>query len=139
MTALGSRLFHSYFGKDPALASEAAVRKALEDASAAAGPHKFTIRFLLGEWRTVVDAWQIETWDAYKGVSRLGKKTRLPEVQRAVVWFIFESLRQRLASLKIMTESAMFSLLTQKLIEATRSPYDFIVIDEAQDVSVAQL
>ncbi len=35
--------------------------------------------FLLSEWEQVVDAWQLETWESYRDVARLGRKTRLPE------------------------------------------------------------
>ena len=46
--------------------------------------------FLLTEWEQLVDAWQLETWEAYRDVARLGSKTRLTEAQRAVLWSIFE-------------------------------------------------
>jgi hypothetical protein len=38
--------------------------------------------FLLAEWDQIVDAWQLESWEAYRDVVRLGRKTRLP-VNRA--------------------------------------------------------
>ena len=41
--------------------------------------HKFGLHFLLTEWEQVVDAWQLENWEAYRDVARLGRKTRLPE------------------------------------------------------------
>jgi hypothetical protein len=46
---------------------------------------KWTPRFLLAEWEQVVDAWQLESWDAYRDVPRLSRKTRLPEARRAVL------------------------------------------------------
>src|SRR6266567_110984 len=39
------------------------------------------IRNPFTEWERVVDAWQLETWDYYRDVVRLGRKTRLPEAQ----------------------------------------------------------
>jgi hypothetical protein len=30
------------------------------------------LAFLLTEWEQVVNAWQLETWDAYRDVLRLG-------------------------------------------------------------------
>ena len=57
------------------------------------GGHKFSLHFLLTEWEQVVDAWQLETWESYRDVARLGRKTRLPEAQRAVLWSIFERVR----------------------------------------------
>ena len=37
------------------------------------------------EWDQVVDAWQLESWESYRDVARLGRKTRLPEAQRKVL------------------------------------------------------
>ena len=31
------------------------------------------------EWEQVVDAWQLESWESYRDVVRLGRKTRLQE------------------------------------------------------------
>ena len=42
------------------------------------GVHKFGLHFLLTEWEQVVDAWQLESWEAYRDVGRLGRKTRPP-------------------------------------------------------------
>ena len=30
-----------------------------------------------------MDAWQLDSWEAYRDVARLGRKTRLPESRRA--------------------------------------------------------
>ncbi len=62
--------------------------------------HKFSLHFLLTEWEQVVDAWQLESWEAYRDVARLGRKTRLPEAQRAVLWSIFERVRAGLTARK---------------------------------------
>jgi len=31
------------------------------------------------ELEQVVDAWQLDAWESYRDVKRLGRKTRLPE------------------------------------------------------------
>lgn len=62
------------------------VRALIAAASREAETHKFTIAFLVSEWTQVVDAWQIETWEAYRDVPRLGRKTRLSEKQRTLMW-----------------------------------------------------
>jgi hypothetical protein len=33
----------------------------------------------MSEWEQVVDAWQLATWESYRDVARLGRKTRLKE------------------------------------------------------------
>jgi len=44
----------------------------------------------MAEWEDVVDAWQLESWEAYRDVLRLGRKTRLPEKRRAALWIVFD-------------------------------------------------
>ncbi len=51
---------------------------------------------LMTEWEQVVDAWQLESWGAYRVVARLGRKTWLKEPQRAILWSIFERVRTAL-------------------------------------------
>jgi len=68
-----------------------------------------------------------------------GRKTRLPERQRAILWSIFERLRSELASRGLATHAGQLSQLAAQLRERTHPPFDFAVVDEAQDVGVAQL
>jgi superfamily I DNA/RNA helicase len=91
------------------------------------------------EWEKVVDAWQLESWEAYRDVQRLGRKTRLPEPQRAVLWAVFERVRTQLQSRGFVTYAGLFGRLAVQLADRTNRPFDFVVVDEAQDVSVAQL
>jgi len=101
--------------------------------------HKFSLPFLLTEWEQVVDAWQLESWEAYRDVARLGRKTRLAEKQRAILWSIFERVRLALKTGGMVTYSDMFNRLASQLAQSKNRPFDFSVIDEAQDVSVSQL
>jgi superfamily I DNA/RNA helicase len=86
-----------------------------------------------------VDAWQLETWEAYRDVVRLGRKTRLPEAQRTVLWAIFERVRAGLQARKMMTNAGMFSALADVLVKNKNPVFDFIVVDEAQDISVTHV
>lgn len=115
------------------------VREQISAASRAVGGHKFSLYFLLTEWEQVVDAWQLETWEAYRDVTRLGRKTRLPEAQRAVLWAIFEKVRARLLNKKLTTHAGMFTTLAAGLIKGKHPVFDFAVVDEAQDISVSHL
>ena len=99
--------------------------------------HKFTLNFLIGEWELIVDAWQLKSWEEYRDVPRLGRKTRLPEKQRRVLWTIFELVRSELENRGLATHSQIFSDLSK--IDRSHPPFDFAVIDEAQDVSPMQL
>lgn len=121
------------------LASCEVVRKMLEQTANAVAGHKFSLHFLVTEWEQIVDAWQLQSWDDYRDVTRLGRKTRLPEPQRAVLWSIFEQVRSALAAQNLTTHAAMFTSLAATLASSKRPPYDFAVVDEAQDLSVAHL
>jgi len=136
--AVGERLYASRFGA-PMLSSPEVIRRLLAEAANEVEGHGFSERFLLGEWADVIDAWQLDSWAAYRDVRRLGRKTRLPERQRALLWSIFERVRQGLADKGMITSAAMFSALSAKLKERKRPPFDFAVVDEAQDIGVQQL
>ncbi len=138
LNALGLRLYKSHYGPVN-LAGREAVRDLLGEASKTVGGHKFGTHFLLTEWEQVVDAWQLETWESYRDVARLGRKTRLPEVQRAVLWSIFERVRGGLKERKLTTPAGLCTALTTALANAKHPPFDFAVVDEAQDISVSGL
>jgi superfamily I DNA/RNA helicase len=70
---------------------------------------------------------------------RLGRKTRLPEAQRKVLWSIFERVRANVAKSGAMTLSGVYGALTAAAGQQKRRPFDFAVIDESQDVTVSQL
>jgi hypothetical protein len=136
--AIGLRLYKAHFG--PAkLTSQDDVREFLRAASEAVGDHKVSLHFLLTEWEQVVDAWQLKNWEAYRDVARLGRKTRLPEAQRAILWPIFERVLGLLKEQGLMTQPAVFTALASALAGSKNPPFDFTVVDEAQDISVSQL
>lgn len=136
--AIGERLYERHFGP-PRLTSRETIRRLLTEAAAAAATVKRSVGFLLSEWDELVDAWQLDTWEAYRDVKRLGRKTRLPESQRAALWSIFENVRARLHADGLITRAAMFHRLAAELGGRKRPPFDFVIVDEAQDLSPAQL
>jgi len=138
MNAIGRRLFELNCGQVN-IASRDAIKQLVEQAAGRVAGHKFSRRFLISEWEDVVDAWQLETWQAYRDVVRLGRKTRLPEKQRTILWSIFALVRANLKDQDRMTNSSLFSRLAAKLAENKRPTFDYVVVDEAQDISVAQL
>src|SRR5204863_9524800 len=131
LNALGLRLYKSHCGPVN-LATREAVRELLGDASKAVGGHKFSLHFLLTEWEQVVDAWQLETWESYRDVARLGRKTRLPEAQRTVLWSIFERVRGGLQSGGLITYAELFTSLAAAISKTKKVVFDFAVVDEAQ-------
>ena len=138
LDALGVRLHQAQLGAVD-VATRDDIHALLREASAAVPGHKFTPSFLAAEWDQIVDAWQLETWEAYRDVPRLGRKTRLPEAQRATLWAIFEHVRSALAARKLKTTAGVFQALATAMADSRRPPFDFVVLDEAQDVTVTQL
>ena len=136
--ALGERLFELNLGA-PSFASDKQTRALMDEAASKIEDSRFAISFMLTEWEQVVDAWQLDTWEAYRDVPRLGRRRRLPESQRRVLWSIFEQVRSGLRERGLITPSEMFGQLASRFGETQRSPFDFVVVDEAQDIGVAQL
>jgi mRNA-degrading endonuclease RelE of RelBE toxin-antitoxin system len=114
------------------------VATTIAKAAAMVSEHGFTQTFLLAEWRHVVDAWQLRTWEEYRDVPRLGRKTRLPQSRREALWDVFDQIRRLLSEQSLVTLADVFGALSDHY-RTRPSPFDFVVVDEAQDVSVAQL
>jgi hypothetical protein len=138
---VGLRLYKTAFirettGKSSVATSEQ-VANLIGEAAKETVDQKFSLSFLLSEWEQVVDAWQLKTWEDYRDVKRLGRKTKLPENQRAKLWSIFGKVIADLKAANLITLAEAFTSLTDKI--GAKSPYDFIVVDEAQDITVYHL
>jgi superfamily I DNA/RNA helicase len=81
----------------------------------------------------------LTAWESYRDVSRLGRKTRLPEAQRLILWNLFEKVWAGLHGRGLITISEMFARLAAHYEATGNPPFDYVIVDEAQDVSVAQL
>lgn len=138
MNAVGRRLYDLNFGR-ARIASREDLRSLIQESARAVPGANFSARFLMHEWEQVVEAWQVANWESYRVVPRLGRKTRLPEAQRKLLWSIFERVRSHLDRAKLITWADLFSRLAEKVASTGKPPYDFAVIDEAQDIRVAQL
>ena len=63
----------------------------------------------------------------------------MQESQRTIIWAILDAVRIRLRSEGFITRAEMFTRLAAQVAKRKHPPFDFVVVDEAQDVSVAQL
>jgi hypothetical protein len=138
MDAIGRRLYELNIGKLN-VATDTQIAELLRQASKDAGEHKFSLRFLTTEWEQVVDSWQLDKWEEYRDVNRLGRKTRLREEQRKLLWTIFEAVRSGLREQGLITMAGMFNVLSRNYANGAASPFDFVVVDEAQDIGIAQV
>ena len=132
-------LFTLAFGHTPRAASKEQVKAALAAAAKEMDLTGFTIRFLVSEWNNVVDAWQIDTLDAYRDVPRLGRKNRLGSKQRERVWPVFVRARELLEAQGLNSWSGIFGKVTAHYAEREHKPFSHIIVDEAQDLSVPEL
>ncbi len=136
--AVGERLYRAQFGS-PKIVTQGQIQSFLADAISQEQTNHFSLRFLLSEWENVVDAWQLDSWEAYRDVRRLGRKTRLPVTQRSALWSIFERVKAELRNRGLVTSAELFSLLAETLKDRRNPPFDFAIVDEAQDIKPAQL
>ena len=135
---LGFRLYKSNISK-PVIITKEQISEILRCNSIGIEGNKFNLPFLISEWTQVVDTWQLKTWEEYRDVKRLGRKTRLPEQKRAILWSIFEKVNEQLKTDKLLTFAGLFEMLSKYIIEQNKHPYDYIIVDEAQDISVYNL
>ena len=136
---VADELYQLAFGRRAVVASDEQVDDALKKATEATGAQGFTPRFLASEWRHVVDAWQIADVAAYARVPRLGRKNRMSAGQRERLWPVFAAIRASLAKRGLMTWPDVFGRAAAHYAAREAKPFTHIVVDEAQDLGVAEL
>ncbi len=135
---VGLRLYKSNIGA-PSVVSDDGVKAIIKQAMSSVEGIKYSQAFLFSEWQQIVDAWQLQTWEEYRDVKRLGRKTRLPEQQRRILWDIFSRVNDQIKKEGTLTWSGLFDQLTKFFVASKKRPYDFVVVDESQDISIAEL
>ncbi len=135
VSSVGLELYRARFGT-PEFATPALIRELIDAASVKIDGHRFTRQFLTSEWSDVVDAWQLKTWEDYRDVARLGRKTRIGGRQRELLWAIFEKVRQDLAELQLITWPVLFGRLSDN--SDLKQAFNYAVVDECQDLGVAE-
>ena len=136
---LAVELFQLAFARKPRVASEDQVAKALATAAGAAGLKGFSKRFLLSEWTQVIDAWRVADLDGYASVPRLGRKNRLGSKQRLALWPVFEAAAGALRGQSTLTWPGVFHALADHHAARADKPFSQVIVDEAQDLGVAEL
>lgn len=135
---VGLEVYEQHLG-NAQVATEGMIRQLIEQAAKAVEGHKFSTAFLFSEWTDVVDCWRLSSWEEYRDVQRLGRKTRLGEKQRRILWDIFGRVHESLANGGLVTMPEVFSEASRLVAEGLAEPATHVVVDEAQDILVPQL
>src|SRR5207245_728149 len=136
---VAEELYQLAFGRRPHAASEEQVRTTLAKIAEEQGVTEFPLRFLVSEWTYMVDAWQIDSAEAYPNVPRLGRKNRLGAKQKARLWPVFAATRKAINARGFHTRAQIFAEVTAHYAQQDRKPFTHIVVDEAQDLGVPEL
>jgi superfamily I DNA/RNA helicase len=136
---VAEELYQLAFGRRPHTPSDKLVSDSLAKAAADLGVTGFTARFLRSEWTNVIDAWQLDSADAYADVPRLGRKNRIGAKQRAQLWPVFAVTRKAINDRGFHTWAQIFAEVTAYYTGRERKPFTHIVVDEAQDLGVPEL
>lgn len=132
-------LYTLAFGRAPRIAKEAEVKRALETAANELENTKFTIQFLVSEWRNVIDAWQVDNLETYQSVLRIGRRSRVSSGKRERVWPVFARTRELLSGQGLHTWPKIFGEVAAYFAAQEHKPFTHIIVDEAQDLGVPEL
>lgn len=138
MHTIGLRLYEKQDG-NPLMLDQQQLIVWIKEEAAKVPSLKFSESFILSEWTDLVDTWQLSTWDEYRDVKRLGRKTRLSESQRQILWQVFEGVQEKMKISGLVTVAGVFSILADLMKDRSQPVFDHVVVDEAQDISVTQL
>ena len=116
---LARQIYAQSYG-DPILATDDQLRSFLTNTLQSS---QFRPEFLWAEWKEIVDPWFLRTWEEYRDVKRLGRKTRLSASKRETLWEIFDQVWQKLEQEGLTTESQLFHQAIGS-IRTHDSPFD---------------
>src|SRR5215831_6057997 len=106
----------------------------------AARPCPLDAEAVLVEWRDVIQAQAISSWEGYRSASRIGRGRPLTVKDRKVIWEIIAQLQH----LMFKRRETDFSGLCRQALELLetgriRSPFDAVIVDEMQDLGASEL
>ncbi len=131
-------LYSQQFG-GPDLVDNGQIRELIDETVSAGLGGDLTPQFLLEEWQELVDAWGVSDQESYATLPRIGRRTRLGPKQREAAWSVFDYVRTRMAERGFVTRAMIYDHLTRWLEDGGAIPFEHVVVDEAQDLTVAQV
>lgn len=134
-----AQLYALSTGRKPHVAVDEIIRSLLTKSASATNVTEFTPQFLYSEWTYVIDDWQIASPEEYAEVPRMGRKNRLGARQRERLWQVFDATRKALTERGLTTRAGIFAAVAETYGKRGDKPYSHVVVDEAQDLGVAEL
>ncbi|QDI71349.1 DNA helicase UvrD [Streptomyces calvus] len=97
----------------------------------------WTDQFLAQEYRHVILAQDLRTWDAYRAAARRGRGSALSPARREQLWPAVELFESMLRDQKATTHLGICARAAE-LLAASSPTHHHVVVDEAQDLHPAQ-
>jgi len=95
--------------------------------------------FLTNEFEDVIDPWRVDSLEDYRDLKRTGRRSRIGQKRRELIWPWFEALRAGMKSRHELTEAQLFAWVEDLYKTRERKPFSHIIVDEAQDLGVPEL
>ncbi|CUU35316.1 UvrD/REP helicase N-terminal domain-containing protein [Armatimonadetes bacterium DC] len=99
---------------------------------------RFSPDFVWSEWQWVINAWNIQSWEAYRDFERIGRGSKLSEEQREQLWQVFDAMRKKLRQAMLLTPEMACYMLAEHY-RNRGAPFRCVVADETQDFGPAQM
>jgi superfamily I DNA/RNA helicase len=126
-------------GAQPAVASNQALQRIVEDAAATASASGFSPASVAAEWHSVIDPYGIDTLTEYLHVDRAARGMPLQPHRRRALWPTIERIRALLREAGLRTWSDVCWRVSALLDDGGAPPFDHLVADEVQDFGPAEL
>lgn len=102
MKELGKRMYSAHLGV-PNRISDADLESLIRAHAPLEISKVYGEAFALEEFNEIVDAFHLRDWENYRDVRRLGRKSRLNEAKRRLLWDGFEKAMQELTHQGLIT------------------------------------
>jgi hypothetical protein len=111
----------------------------IKDAVKATPGSEFSVAFLRSEWAAVIEPNGIDSWEAYRSVSRAGRGTSLGARQRRAVWEVVSQVQAAVRREGLMSWDRLCLETAALVSRRLELAYDHVVADECQDLGSAEL
>lgn len=136
---VGKQMYVHATGREAHAAKPDLLKAILESSAKDNNISQFSPQFILSEWATVIDAWQLDTLEDYANVTRLGRKYRMSAKQREAIWPVFATAKEKLKRSGYETWPGIYRAVADHFEKQEHKPFTHAVVDEAQDLGVCEL